>query len=129
MPGTGEPGRPAGVSQSYGTLRYGNLLEVLLYDNRRTGTMHGPTAVFVDPEVEKWLTARMQAPDTVHVVNAPGLPPGWTKGNWYEWYPDRIENGKPTVATPKPYWQPGWLAQHDRLIEAMHGCAVEYRSS
>ena len=82
--------------------------------------MHGPTAVFVDPEVEKWLTARMRGPDTIHVVNAPGLPPGWTKGNWYEWYPDRIENGKPTVATPKPYWQPGWLAQHDRLIEAMH---------
>ena len=120
LPGTGEPGRTAGVSQSYGTLRYGDLLEVLLYDNRRTGTMHGPTAVFVDPEVEKWLTARMRGPDTIHVVNAPGLPPGWTKGNWYERYPDRIENGKPTVATPKPYWQPGWLAQHDRLIEAMH---------
>jgi hypothetical protein len=121
LAGTGESGRPAQVSQSYGTLRYGNLLEVLLYDNRRTGTMHGPSAVFVDPEVEKWLIGRMRARDTVHVVNAPGLPPGWTKGNWYEWYPDRIEEGKPTVATPKPYWQPGWLAQHDRLIEAMHG--------
>ena len=121
LAGAGEIGRPPGVSQSYGTLRYGNLLEVLLYDNRRTGTMHGPTAVFVDAEVEKWLTARMRARDTTHVVNAPGLPPGWTKGNWYEWYPDRVEDGKPTVASPKPYWQPGWLAQHDRLIEAMHG--------
>jgi hypothetical protein len=119
LAGSGESGRP-GVSQSYGTLRYGTLLEVLLYDNRRTGTMHGPSAVFVDAEVEKWLTARMQANDTIHLVNAPGLPPGWTKGNWYEWYPDRIENGKPTVATQKPYWQPGWLAQHDRLVHAMH---------
>lgn len=120
LAGTSESGRPDGVSQSYGTLRYGNLLEVLLYDNRRTGTMHGPSAVFVDAEVEKWLVARMRARDTVHVVNAPGLPPGWTKGNWYEWYPDRVENGRPTIASPKPYWQPGWLAQHDRLIEAMH---------
>lgn len=120
LPGTGEPGRPAGVSQSYGTLRYGNLLEVLLYDNRRTGTMHGPTAVFVDREVEQWLVGRMQARDTVHVVNAPGLPPGWTKGNWYEWYPDRIVDGRASVASPKPYWQPGWLAQHDRLLAAMH---------
>ena len=112
----------AGVSQSYGTLRYGDLLEVLLYDNRRTGTMHGPTAVFVDPEVEKWLTARrMRGPDTIHVVNAPGLPPGWTKGNWYWLYSDRIENwqaGRRHVQSRTR--QPGWLAQHDRLIEAMH---------
>jgi len=120
LPGTGSPGRPPGVSESYGTLRYGRLLEVLLYDNRRTGTMHGPTAVFVDREVERWLVGRMQARDTVHVVNAPGLPPGWTKGNWYEWYPDRVVNGRTSVATPKPYWQPGWLAQHDRLIAALH---------
>jgi hypothetical protein len=119
LAGTGEEGRPARVSQSYGTLRYGKLLEVLLYDNRRTGTMHGPTAVFIDREVEKWLTGRMAETDTIHLVNAPGLPPGWTKGNWYEWYPDRIVDGKPSVATPKPYWQPGWLAQHDRLIAAM----------
>jgi hypothetical protein len=121
LAGTGELGRPARVSQSYGTLRYGRLLEVLLYDNRRTGTMHGPTAVFVEREVERWLVNRMAAPDTIHLVNAPGLPPGWTKGNWYEWYPDRIEGGKPTVATAKPYWQAGWLAQHDRLVAAMHG--------
>ena len=120
LAGSSEAGLPLGVSQSYGTLHYGNLLEILLYDNRRTGTMHGPTAVFVDRDVERWLVGRMQARDTVHVVNAPGLPPGWTKGNWYEWYPDRIENGRAAVTTPKPYWQSGWLAQHDRLIETMH---------
>ena len=28
-------------------------------------------------------------------------------------------DGKLTIAEPKPYWQPGWLKQHDRLIEAM----------
>jgi len=28
-------------------------------------------------------------------------------------------DGKLTTATAKPYWQPGWLKQHDRLMEAM----------
>jgi hypothetical protein len=23
-----------------------------------------------------------------------------------------------TTAKPKPYWQPGWRAQHDRLLQA-----------
>ncbi|MGH6770131.1 MAG: hypothetical protein ACRECO_14035 [Xanthobacteraceae bacterium] len=127
-----DPNRPIGlagsqeaegrsdISSNYGTLRYGKLLEVLLYDNRRTGTMHGPTAVFVDAAVEAWLKARMSDRAVTHVVNAPGLPPGWTKGNWYEWYPDRFIDGKASLAKPKPYWQPGWLAQHDRLMEAMH---------
>jgi hypothetical protein len=112
-------GRPD-ISCNYGTLRYGKLLEVLLYDNRRTGTMHGPTAVFVDPEVEVWLKSRMQDKVVTHVVNAPGLPPGWTKGNWYEWYPDLFIDGKASVAKPKPFWQSGWLAQHDRIIRTVH---------
>jgi hypothetical protein len=28
-------------------------------------------------------------------------------------------DGKLTANEPKPYWQPGWLKQHDRLIEAI----------
>ena len=43
--------RPARVSESFGTLRYGRLAEVLMYDCRRHMTMHGPSAVFVPPEV------------------------------------------------------------------------------
>ncbi|MGY9105900.1 MAG: alkaline phosphatase D family protein, partial [Alphaproteobacteria bacterium] len=97
-------GRPE-ISSNFGTLRYGKLLEVLLHDNRRSGTMHGPSAVFVEPEVEAWLKARMQDPLVSHVVNAPSLPLGWTKGNWYDWYPDLTDNGPASVATPKPYWQ------------------------
>ena len=62
----------------------------------------------------------MKEKAVTHVVNAPGLPPGWTKGNWYEWYPDVFLEGKASVAKPKPYWQPGWLAQHDRIIKAAH---------
>ena len=29
------------------------------------------------------------------------------------------DNGTLTTLKPKPYWQPGWMAQHDRLIAAM----------
>jgi len=120
LPGTLEDEGRADISSNYGTLRYGKLLEVLLYDNRRTGTMHGPSAVFVDLEVEAWLKARMKDKVVTHVVNAPGLPPGWTKGNWYEWYPDNFVDKKVSIAASKPYWQPGWLAQHDRIIKAAH---------
>ncbi len=74
-----DEGRPD-ISSNFGTLRYGKLLEILLYDTRRSGTMHGPTAVFIEPVAETWLKARMQDPTVTHVVNAPSLPPGWTKG-------------------------------------------------
>ena len=37
-----------------------------------------------------------------------------------EWYPDVLgAQGKLTTAEPKPYWQTGWLHQHDRLAAAM----------
>ena len=112
--------RPAGVSECFGTIRYGRLAEVLLYDIRRTQTLAGPSAVYVDVEAEKWLQARTAATDVAHLVHAPSNPPGWTAGKWGEWYPDVLDaNGKLTVATPKPYWQSGWLKQHDRLIQAM----------
>src|SRR5258707_15322447 len=62
LPGSDSPDqpsyRPSGLSESFGTLRYGRLAEVLLYDVRRTVTLAGPTAVFVAPDVEAWLKAR-----------------------------------------------------------------------
>ena len=110
--------RPARVSESYGTLRYGRLAEVLMYDCRRHLTMHGPSAVFVPPEVEAWLKDRMARPDTAHVINIPSTPPGWSAGKWGEWYADMEADGGVTTVKPKPYWQPGWRAQHDRLLQA-----------
>jgi hypothetical protein len=113
--------RPPGVSESFGTLRYGRLAEVLLYDVRRTATLAGPSAVFVDLEAEKWLRARSAATEVAHLIHAPSNPPGWTAGKWGEWYPDVLDRSdhKLTVTKPKPYWQSGWLKQHDRLIQAM----------
>lgn len=110
------------ISESFGTLRYGRLAEVLLYTVRRTMTLAGPSAVFLDGEVEGWLTRRMASSDVTHVVNAPSNPPGWSAGKWGEWYPDVLNrDGKLTTDIAKPYWQTGWLKQHDRLLAAMSG--------
>lgn len=109
------------LSESFGTLRYGRLAEVLLYDVRRTMTLAGPTAVFVDSQVERWLHDRTSTPDTRHIVHAPSNPFGWSAGKWGEWYPDFLDrdSGELGTSTPKPYWQEGWLKQHDRIAEAM----------
>lgn len=120
LPGSSSAGRGLPISESFGTLRYGRLAEILLYTVRRTMTMAGPTAVFVDAEVEGWLTSRMMAPEVTHVVSAPSNPHGWTAGKWGEWYPDVLgADGALTTKIAKPYWQSGWLTQHDRLLSAM----------
>ena len=120
LPWSSAADRPDGVSETFGTIRYGRLAEILLYDIRRTMTLAGPSAVYVDLQAEKWLTARMAATDVVHVVHAPSNPPGWSAGKWGEWYPDILgPDRKLTTSRPKPFWQPGWLKQHDRLMAAM----------
>jgi hypothetical protein len=120
LPWSSAADRTDGVSESFGTIRYGRLVEVLLYDIRRTLTLAGPSAVYVDLEAEKWLTSRTAAAEVAHVVHAPSNPPGWTAGKWGEWYPDILSpDRKLTITRPKPHWQPGWLRQHDRLMAAM----------
>jgi hypothetical protein len=125
LPGASAPDRPPGVAEAFGTLRYGKLAEILLYDIRRSQTLNGPSAVFVDGTVETWLKSRMTDRDIIHVVNIPSNPPGWSAGKWGEWYPDILgKDGKLTTDIAKPYWQSGWLKQHDRLmaeIAAMPG--------
>lgn len=108
------------LSESFGTIRYGALAEVLLYDVRRTMSL-GPTAVFVDPVVEEWLVRRTSAPGVRHLVHAPSNPMGWSAGKWGEWYPDLLDEaaGRLTTSVPKPFWPEGWLGQHDRLVQAM----------
>jgi hypothetical protein len=121
LPWSSSADRPADLSESFGTLRYGRLAEILMYDCRRTMTLAGPSAVYVDPEVEKWLLSRTAANDTEHLVHVPSLPPGWSAGKWGDWYPDVLgEDGKLTTSKPKPYWQEGWLKQHDRLMSAIY---------
>jgi hypothetical protein len=127
-----EEGRPGGLpwsnagstgdlSESFGTIRYGRLAEILLYDVRRTMSLNGPDAVFVDRQVERWLLGRAGATDARHLVHVPSNPPGWSAGKWGEWYPDILppDSDKITTSIPKPYWQEGWLRQHDRLFGSL----------
>ena len=109
------------LSESFGTIRYGRLAEILLYDMRRTMTLAGPTAVFVDPQVEGWLLERTGSTEVRHLVHAPSNPLGWSAGKWGEWHPDVLdrENGSLTTADPKDYWQDGWLTQYDRIVQAL----------
>jgi hypothetical protein len=71
LPWSSSGDRGEGLSESFGTLRFGSLVEILLYDVRRTMTLAGPSAVFVDAEAERWLHARTAATDVTHVVHAP----------------------------------------------------------
>jgi hypothetical protein len=119
LPGASAPDRAPGVSESYGTLRYGKLLEVIMYDCRRYLTLKGPAAGFVPETVEAWLMLRMAAQETRHVVNLPSTPIGWSAGKWGEWYPDLLQPGGTLgLAKPKYFWQQGWKTQHDRLLQA-----------
>jgi hypothetical protein len=120
LPWSSAGDRVGGISECFGTLRYGRLIEVLMYDIRRTQTLAGPSAVYVDLEAEKWLKARTAATDAAHLIHVPSNPPGWSAGKWGEWYPDVLgPDNKLTDKASKPYWQSGWLKQHDRLMEAM----------
>ena len=109
------------LSESFGTLRYGKLLEVLLYDVRRTLTVGALNSSFLDSNVEDWLIQRTESRDTSHLVHVPSNPPGWTAGKWGEWYPDVLhpETGQLTTRIPKRHWQQGWLDQHDRIMQSL----------
>jgi hypothetical protein len=121
LPGVSAADRAAsaGVSECYGTLRYGRAAEILLYDCRRYLTLRGPHARFVPENVEAWLVRRMKESPAAHVVNVPSTPIGWSAGKWGEWYPDLLnEDGSIGTQKPKYFWQEGWKLQHDRLVAA-----------
>jgi phosphodiesterase/alkaline phosphatase D-like protein len=121
LPGSNAPERADGVSECYGTLRYGKLLEALLFENRRYTTLTGSDAVLIHPDAEKWLIDRMAAEEAAHVINVSATIFGWSAGKWMEWYPDIREGSNLITARPKYMWQEGWFAQHNRLLSAASG--------
>ena len=119
LPGASAADTALGTAESFGTLRFGQLAELLLYDCRRYLTLAGPNAVIVPPDVESWITARLADRAVTHSVQIPSMPPGWSAGKWGDWYPDILaSDGSLTIKKEKPYWQSGWAAQHDRLLQA-----------
>ncbi len=110
-----------GVSENYGSYRWGSLLEILMYDCRRFISIAGPNAVFVEEGAERWMAGRTADEDsTRHLIHLPSTPFGWTAGKWGEWYPDYLQpNGQLGIENPKPYWQSGWFSQHQRILSSL----------
>jgi hypothetical protein len=120
--GTGKSGRAAGTNQFFGTLRYGDLLEAVFYDCRRFADYKGVHARLIPRWTEDWLIRRTLAEDTAHFIHVPSLPFAYTSGKLGDWYPDVLgQEGRMVLYKPKLGWQQGWLAQHQRLVEALAG--------
>ncbi len=120
LEGSGRTGRASGANMLNGTIRYGDLLEANLYECRRNVNYKEKHAKVVSESVERWLIDRSLDEDTRHYFQAPSLALCYTSGKLGDWYPD-VLNGDDelTLDEPKPGWQHGWLAQHQRLTEAL----------
>jgi hypothetical protein len=128
LTGSSAPDRAPGVSECFGTLRYGKLLEVLMYDCGRHLSLKDKLAGIVPPDAEQWLIRRTRTEDTQHLVHIPSTPFGWSAGKWREWYPDVLaeaggggagSRASLSVSSPKYMWQSGWFEQHQRLMAAL----------
>lgn len=120
LQGSSSPDRIAGFSEVYGTLRYGNLFEALLYDTKRYSTLNGANARLFNADAEAWLGSRTEIEDTSFLMHIPSTPIGWSAGKWGEWYPDvRQSDGSLGLGSEKPFWPSGWWSQHQRVIEML----------
>lgn len=121
LSGSGAADRPPNISESFGTLRYGKLAELLMYDCRRFVTLAGEKAQFLPTAAENWLHRRTSSQDVKHTIHVPSTPYGWSAGKWLEWYPDFLgKDGQLHKDLEKPYWQKGWQLQHDRILQKMY---------
>ncbi len=138
MSGTGAGDRAPGISEAFGTFRYGRLVETLIYDCARYLSLKGDHAGLVPPEVERWLLARTADQSVAQLLHVPSHPFGWSAGKWGEWYPDVADTGDneaPEIAQccdagdrrvvltterDKFLWQRGWWLQHQRLLQSLN---------
>ncbi len=114
------------LSKQYGRLRFGKLLDTLLYDCGGHISLDGNNARLVPKRVEDWLLTQTHNEDTHHLIHVPSHPMGWTAGKWREWYPDLLESSGSMLAQvgsedsdEKYNWQQGWWHQHQRLCQSM----------
>ncbi len=136
--GTGAGDRAPGISEAFGTLRYGRLVEALIYDCARFLSLKGDHAGLVPPEAERWLHDRTRDQSVAQLLHVPSHPFGWSAGKWREWYPDVADIGDPSRPTVSPIdstpggeryglttdrdkflWQAGWWKQHQRVLESL----------
>lgn len=121
LPGGDRMGLSPDTSMLYGTLRYGTLLEAVMYDCRRYVNYKGDHATILPQWVEDWLLKRTATEDTTHFMHIPSLPFAYSSGKLGDWYPDMLdkEEGKLVMYLEKEGWQKGWFHQHQRLIKAI----------
>ena len=136
LSGTGAGDRQPSISESFGTFRYGRLVEALVYDCARFLSLKGNHAGLVPPEVERWILNRTSDQQVAQLLHVPSHPFGWSAGKWREWYPDvaDIAGDGPTASKccdagdsrvelttkrEKFMWQHGWWLQHQRLLEGL----------
>ncbi len=118
--GSTAPSRAPNVNQFFGALRYGRLLEILMYDCRRFADYKGIHARVIPRWTEDWLKSRTLNEDTHHLMHSPSLPFGYSSGKLGDWYPDGIGlDGKLCLDRPKEAWQSGWHAQCQRITEML----------
>src|SRR5262249_7490307 len=93
----------------------------VLYDCRRYADYKGMHARFVPQAAEEWVVSRTLAEETVHFIHLPSLPFGFSSGKLGDWYPDTLDasSGKLVMWKTKAGYQPGWFAQHQRLVKAI----------
>jgi PhoD-like phosphatase len=120
LSGSSAADRAAGLSEVFGSLRYGKLFEALLYDTKRYVSLKGPSGAMIPAATEKWLGKRTASNDTSHLMHIPSTPIGWSAGKWGEWYPDMLqEDGNLGMSREKKYWPSGWWSQHQRILQMM----------
>ena len=110
------------LSQSFGTIRYGQLLEGLLYDCKRYTSLEGESATLIGQDAEKWILDRtVDDTMTKWLFHIPSSPVAWTAGKWSEWYPDVFQlDGSIGIGEKEKYlWQKGWWSQHQRLLNGL----------
>ncbi|KLN63419.1 alkaline phosphatase D family protein [Vibrio sp. VPAP30] len=110
-----------GSNSVFGTIRYGDLIEAVLYDCRRYADYKGNHAQLLPQWTEDWLINRTHSEDTKHFMHCPSLPFAYSSGKLGDWYPDALDAqaNKLVLYKQKQGWQAGWFAQHQRLIKAI----------
>lgn len=115
-------GSNSDLSRSFGTIRYGKLLEGLLYDCKRYTSLDGEDGLLVGKAAENWILNRTAADTTTNwLFHIPSSPVAWTAGKWSEWYPDVFQaDGSIGIGAKEKYlWQKGWWSQHQRLLNGL----------
>ena len=121
LPGGDRARMAPDTNMTFGTLRYGTLLEAVMYDCRRYVNYKGDHAQVIPQWVEDWLIKRTVTEDTSHFLHVPSLPFAYSSGKLGDWYPDLLDAkaGKLVLYKEKPGWQQGWFGQHQRLVSAI----------